>query len=121
MSGACCPDCSETWFQGPPEKSHGTVCGWEGDLSQLPRAWPAEEADGPSLHDLRQAGRLCFVRVTFDPVRMDDALSAVMRRLGVQGASLTGPRARMQLDARPSDETLAALAGIPGVLGVTAF
>jgi hypothetical protein len=124
MSGAICPDCGETWFERDPkgkgaEPSRCTVCGWRGDLGELGRkimAWTGDE--GPSLKQLKEIGKLFFVRVWLTDGASDDITFEVIEALEVNGAQGKNRLVFVQMDRKPTDAQIAAVRRIAGVRDV---
>lgn len=124
MSGAICPDCGEAWFERDPkgtgdEPSRCTVCGWRGDLGSLGRkimAWTDDE--GPSLKQLKEIGKLFFVRAWLSAGASDDVSFDIMDALEVNGAQPKAGLVFVQMDRKPTDAQIAAVRRIAGVRDV---
>jgi hypothetical protein len=101
------------------EPSRCTVCGWRGDLGSLGRkimSWTDDE--GPSLKDLKAAGKLFFVRVWLADGAPDDISFEVIEALEINGAQTKDKLVFVQMDRKPTDAQIAAVRRIAGVRDV---
>jgi hypothetical protein len=114
MSGPICPECGHPSLSGGTKSAVCRLCAWSGDLSGAPRKILDPEAydDAARREAEREAGRLWFLVIDVDT---DDALFEALELLGASGASGQGNRNRIELKARPSEETLEALRRLPGL------
>ena len=118
MSGAYCGGCGE----GNLVRDSGgdgkrpvrcDLCGWAADGAELPSEWPDEDAPPWTKRERKNAGRLFFVWID----ATEDALDEAMKRLGQTSWSVA-PRVLVELESRPTEETLARLRELPGVTRV---
>lgn len=118
MSGTFCDGCGEGNLLPDPGGAGRSpvrcdLCGWTADEDELSRKW-LEDDDVPwTKRERKAAGRLFFLWIDLDPDD-DDAVSQVMRLLGVTSMSVA-PRVLVELESRPSDDVLRRLAAVRGV------
>jgi hypothetical protein len=136
MSGAICTECSSPYLRHVGDKKEKgeiyqcEICGWKGDISNMPRVWLSEEGQQQSQEDyeLKKAGKLFFIRISIKGKNKDDASDAIftiMSLLGVSGASTGGEGAlrtmRVRVSQKPSDELMKKIQEVKGVTEVTVF
>lgn len=119
MSGTYCGGCGEGDLR-PDPKGRGEepvacdLCGWKADGALLPRKWMDDDGAAPwTKRERKAAGKLFFLWIDLDS-KDDDLVDAVMKTLDLRSLSIA-PTTLVELEARPGEETLAALRRIPGV------
>jgi hypothetical protein len=122
MSGQFCGGCGEgELVDDPAGKGRRPVvcdlCGWTADGADVPRKWPDEDEAPWTKRERKAAGNLFFLWIDVDP-RAKDVDFDIMHVLGLTSMMSGGPRLLVELEARPSDAVLAALARLKGVTGV---
>jgi hypothetical protein len=118
MSGVFCPTCMEGDLcrrEGGEGKDpvECDLCGWRGDRSGLGSTWPMAP-EGPSLRELKKAGKLFYVWVEFDG-DPGDATFDVMEALGATGASGGGRIVHLTMETRPTEDQISEVRAVAGV------
>ncbi len=119
MSGCLCPECGSPYLDPiVEERKRCPMCGWSG-VPDGPSVWltPEEYEMWARRVAARRKGLSFIVLVRVSGAR--DVAGEVATALGVDGFSVHRDGSlQADVDARPSDETLARVRAIAGVTGV---
>lgn len=119
MSGTFCGGCGEGNLVRDPagvgkEPVVCDLCAWTADGAELSRQW-MEDDDVPwTKRERKAAGRLFFLWLDIDPRHEDEAVSAILRVLKLDGMCVA-PRVLLELETPPPLEKLRAIPGVSGV------
>lgn len=122
MSGQFCGGCGEGDLVDDPAGTGRRpvvcdLCGWAADGADVPRQWPADDEAPWTKRERKAAGTLFFLWVDVDRAATEVEFE-IMDVLQLRSLMGGGPRLLIELDTRPSAETLARLAALKGVTGV---
>ncbi|MBD3318549.1 hypothetical protein GF342_01430 [Candidatus Woesearchaeota archaeon] len=132
MSGPLCPGCGCTFItlgsivkkQGKPDEQecHCNLCGYEGTIIAgfRVRLTPEAYQHCGELMERKRAGTLLFVRVTAPAERVREVTAlldaSTWEKKGEDVCEIT-----VQLDRKPSDETIKKIKALKDVKAVTVF
>ena len=126
-----CPDCGQAWFKRVTEGKaivklpfdQCTICGWIGNMLELGRKIPTQDMWSSLAEEKakKEAGKLFFVRVYFNKEPGDKTFD-VMEAIDSHGASNSNSAKKqaiiLRVEKRPTDEQLANVKKISGVVAV---
>ena len=121
MSGVYCGGCGEGDLVKDPAGAGPApviceLCGWtDPDVTQIPFESRIEDDEPWTKRQRKAAGRLHFLWIDFAPGEHRGTFGA-MEVLGLRGLTSSGRRALVELERRPSDETLERLRAVTGVV-----
>lgn len=120
MSGVYCDGCGEgSLLPDPGGKGKQPVacdlCGWKADLVEQPRKIPCDDEEPWTKRERKNAGKLFFLWIRFDP-KIDDAVFGAMEVLGLDSMSSGGgDDSLVELEKKPTDEQMERLLKVKGV------
>ena len=118
MSGPVCQGCSCPSLESVPGKeafSRCPFCGWEGDVSNLPRKIlrPESYTEWAGKLEKKKKGEIFVLQVEFDPA--SNAIRGIMEVLKLRSMTSAGGKSMMEFPARPDEAELERVRGVSGV------
>lgn len=121
MSGAYCEGCGEGNLLPDPGGAGRTpvrcdLCGWTADGAELGSKWMDDEVPW-TKRERKEQGKLFFLWIDLDRDE-PDCVESIMHLLKLDGMT-SSAKTLLELERKPSEETLASLRGVRGVSRVS--